>query len=279
MTSIGTLQRLIQDSDEEDSNFFHPETVIFVAVEANRPILDFSDSGSDSEDESSAISQAVRFQEPIESSLNFVLGDENSQIFQPTESIDTPGTSQSSKPPESVNEKPKKRIKTKGDAFDSRNYKTFVTHLRTKKYETSIKPKGKKGPTLNVTWTNQFNLFAPGCKRARNVPGDQCGVPLGKAKEAHTHLDACSLFFDKKDMKLLVTETNNNIREKMQKLPEKVANSIKYPFLHLTNEILFGLLYNRGLMGLSKVKASCLLEKKRFTLLLGQLRFDDKASR
>ena len=97
-------------------------------------------------------------------------------------------------------------------------------------------------------------------------------------------------------MKLILTETNNSIREKIQELSDKITNSDKYPFFHLTNEIelkaLFGLLYYRALLGLSKVKSSRLFEKKlghpifgatmhrnRFTFLLGQLRFDDKASR
>ena len=183
MAKFGTLQELIQDSDEEDSNFFHPETGLFSEAEANRPISDFSDSGSDSEDELPATSQAIRFQEPTETSLNFVLGEENPQISPPTQNFGGPGTSQTIEPSESVNEMPKKRIKTKEDAFNSENYKTYVTPLETKEYQTTIKPDGKKGPTLNVTWTNQFNLSAPGRKRAKNIPSDQCGVPLGKAKD------------------------------------------------------------------------------------------------
>ena len=270
MAEIGTLQNLIQDSDEEQDDIFHPETGLFSAAEANRPILDFSDSGSDSDDDL-ATSMTERFREPIvhepiETSLNFVLGEENSQPTLPTDTSSNPSTSQTMQASNIDVQKPKKVINSLEDVFDPANFKTYETPLECKEYKTKLNTDGPNTPIINVNWTNQFNLSAPGRKRAKNIPDGQCGVPIGIAKEARTPVDAWSLFFDQRVMKLIVKHTNNNIKEKLLELKEKTANSSKYPFLKLTNELeikaLFGLLYYRGALGLSKVKASRLFEKK-----------------
>ena len=42
MATSGPLQRLLEDSDEEENDFFDPEQGLFSATEANRPILDFT---------------------------------------------------------------------------------------------------------------------------------------------------------------------------------------------------------------------------------------------
>ena len=166
-----------------------------------------------------------------------------------------------------------------------------------KEFLEKIKPDGSKSPTIDVNWTNQYRPSTAGRKRAKNIPGDPCGVPLGAAKDAKTPAEAWSLFFDAKYMELLVTRTNASIQEKLDEIgPLENISSKQRSFLYLTDEIelrpLFGLLYYRALFGMTKQKASRLFDKRighpvfsatmsrnRFTFLHGQLRFDDKSTR
>ena len=77
MAKIGTLQSLLYDSEEEEEDLLDPEFGLFSANEMNKPILDFSDSESDSDDELPARNET--FREAEEQSLNSVLSGETSQ--------------------------------------------------------------------------------------------------------------------------------------------------------------------------------------------------------
>ena len=73
MAKVGLLERLLDTSDEEDNDFFDSETALFSSDEANKPILDFSD--SDSDDETPQRSTSL-YQGPVETSLNSILSSE-----------------------------------------------------------------------------------------------------------------------------------------------------------------------------------------------------------
>ena len=137
MAKIGSLDRLLQDSDDEDNfeaDFFNSETGLFSASDKNKPILDFSDSESDSDDDFAITSQPDIQHGPIESSLDSVLTYEIPQ----TDTLDKPSTSQS----RSV-ENPMKRIKTLSDVFNSANYKPFACPREVKEYTSNFKPDGR----------------------------------------------------------------------------------------------------------------------------------------
>ena len=79
MATEGPLQSLIRDSDEEDDDFFDLETGLFSVTEANKPILDFSDSELDSDDELPS-SSATNLQNTPRDSLMSVLSNETPEI-------------------------------------------------------------------------------------------------------------------------------------------------------------------------------------------------------
>ena len=151
MAKIGPLDRLILDSDEDDDDFFDPEIGLFSRNEVNKPILDFSDSESDSEDDLPVRSMCKG---PVESSLNNVLS--NEAIQQP-ETLGVPGTSQSVQNLDTSPAKPFRRVKSLNDALDPSNYLPYTCPIETKEYLVKIKPDGSaKGPTTDVIWTNQY---------------------------------------------------------------------------------------------------------------------------
>ena len=123
--------------------------------------------------------------------MNSILSNE---VIELPESYGVPGTSQNVQQQDTTPSKPIRRVKSLNDALNTSNYSPYTCPLEAKEFLEKIKPDGSKSPTIDVNWTNQYRPSTAGRKRAKNIPGDPCGVPLGAAKDAKTPAQAWSLF-------------------------------------------------------------------------------------
>ena len=123
-------------------------------------------------------------------------------------------------------------------------------------------------------------------------------LPNTKASNIETFDDTFHLFFDDEIMDMIVHNTNNKIRETLSRLRNNhpaFINSNKNPYVKETDHIeinaLFGLIYQRGLLGMNLRRVDYLfadeghyafgavISKNRFKFLLSLIAFDNHIDR
>jgi len=204
---------------------------------------------------------------------------------------------QNEEPPEKRQRRPpiSHGINSIDAALDHENYeKVIMCNNLSKNFTCTIEKPTASTSGTTIEWTSEQHLSI-GRQDESNIITGPIGV-RGEAQNSTTPREAWECFFTANILTYIVEMTNKKIQTVRSQFSNSILNDSRNSFIGLTNcgEILafIGLLYLRGLLGLSGHDVSVLfgkltgspifgatMSKNRFKFLFSHLTFDDPSTR